>query len=80
MHTLPSLIRWRRIMIHLSVEATQKPVFPYPLYTALMDAEKDNTNTVKPVNTGMPWGQNFIPVWTGSGLDRVIALERNKQR
>ena len=22
----------------------------------------------------MPWGQNFIPVWTGSGLDRVFAF------
>ena len=30
--------------------------------------------TVKPVYTVMPWGQNFIPVWTGSGLDRVFAF------
>ena len=30
--------------------------------------------TVKPVNTGMPWGQTFIPVWTGSGLERVFAF------
>ena len=30
--------------------------------------------TVKPVFTGMPWGQSFIPVWTGSGLDRVFAF------
>ena len=22
----------------------------------------------------MPWGQSFIPVWTGSGLDRVFAF------
>ena len=22
----------------------------------------------------MPWGQNFIPVWTGFGLDRVFAF------
>ena len=21
----------------------------------------------------MPWGQSFIPVWTGSGLDRGFA-------
>ena len=38
------------------------------------------TYTVKPVHTGMPWGQRFTPVWTGSGLDRVFPLERNKQR
>ena len=31
-------------------------------------------NTVKPVHTGMPWGQTFIPVWTGSGLERVFAF------
>ena len=30
--------------------------------------------TVKPVYTGMPWGQTFIPVWTGSGLERVFAF------
>ena len=24
--------------------------------------------------TGMPWGQTFIPVWTGSGLERVFAF------
>ena len=30
------------------------------------------STTVKPVYTGMPWGQSFIPVWTGSGLDRVF--------
>ena len=22
----------------------------------------------------MPWGQNFIPVWTDSGLDRVVSF------
>ena len=22
----------------------------------------------------MPWGQTFIPAWTGSGLDRVFAF------
>ena len=22
----------------------------------------------------MPWGQTFIPVWTGSGLDRVFGF------
>ena len=22
----------------------------------------------------MPWGQTFIPVWTGSGLERVFAF------
>ena len=22
----------------------------------------------------MSWGQSFIPVWTGSGLDRVFAF------
>ena len=27
-----------------------------------------------PVHTGMPWGQTFIQVWTGSGLDRVFAF------
>ena len=38
-------------------------------------------NTVKPFHTGMPWGQTFILVWTGSGLERVFLLsERNKQR
>ena len=31
-------------------------------------------NTVKPVHTGIPRGQSFIPVWTGSGLDRVFAF------
>ena len=31
-------------------------------------------STVKPVHTGMPWGQSFIPVWTGSGLNRVCAF------
>ena len=31
-------------------------------------------NTVKPVHTGTPWGQSFIPVWTGFGLDRVLAF------
>ena len=30
------------------------------------------TITVKPVYTGMPWGQSFIPAWTSSGLDRVF--------
>ena len=33
-----------------------------------------NGNTVKPVHTGMPWGQTFLPVWTGSGLKRVFAF------
>ena len=42
MHTLPNLIRWRRITIDVSVEATRK--LPYPLYTALMDSEIDYTN------------------------------------
>ena len=28
--------------------------------------------TVTPVHIGMPWRQSFIPVWTGSGLDRVF--------
>ena len=31
-------------------------------------------NTVNSVHTGMSWGQSFIPVWTGSGLDRVFAF------
>ena len=22
----------------------------------------------------MPWGQSFIPVWTGSGLDRFFSF------
>ena len=22
----------------------------------------------------MPWGQSFIPVWTGSGLERVFVF------
>ena len=39
-----------------------------------------NSYTVKPVHTGMPWGQTFIPVWTGSGLERVFAFGRNKQQ
>ena len=30
--------------------------------------------TLKPVHIRMPWGQSFIPVWTGSGLDRVFAF------
>ena len=33
-----------------------------------------HVNTVKPVHTGMPWEQSFIPVWTGSGLDRVFTF------
>ena len=36
--------------------------------------------TVKPVNTGMPWGQIFIPVWTGSGLERVFAFGEEQKR
>ena len=28
---------------------------------------------VKPIHTGMPWVKTFIPVWTGSGLERVFA-------
>ena len=36
--------------------------------------------TVKPVNTGMPWGQTFIPVWTGSGLERVLAFGEEQTR
>ena len=32
------------------------------------------SDTVKLVHTGMPWGQTFIPVWTGSGLERVFAF------
>ena len=35
-------------------------------------------NTVKPVHTGMPWGQTFIPVWTGSGLERVFAFREEQ--
>ena len=31
-------------------------------------------DTVKPVYTGMPWGQTFIPVWTSSGMERVFAF------
>ena len=30
--------------------------------------------TVKPVHTGMAWGQTFIPAWTGSGLERVFCF------
>ena len=30
--------------------------------------------TVKPGNTEMPWGQSFIPVSTGSGLERVFVF------
>ena len=26
----------------------------------------------------MPWGQTFIPVWTGSGLERVFAFEEEQ--
>ena len=26
----------------------------------------------------MPWGQNLIPVWTGSGLDRVFSFEEEQ--
>ena len=29
-------------------------------------------------NTGMPWGQTIIPVWTGSGLERVFAFEEEQ--
>ena len=36
-------------------------------------------NTVKPVHTRMSWGQSFIPVWTGSGLDRVFAFEEEQK-
>ena len=32
------------------------------------------SSTVKPVNTGMPWGQTFIPVLTGPGLERDFAF------
>ena len=36
------------------------------------------SNTVKPVRTGMPWGQTFIPIWSGSGLERVFAFEEEQ--
>ena len=37
--------------------------------------KKAKKYTVKPVHTGMPaWGPNFIPVWTGLGLDSVFAF------
>ena len=39
-----------------------------------------NYNTVKPVNTGMPRGQTVIPVWTGSGLERVFAFREEQTR
>ena len=26
----------------------------------------------------MPWGQTFIPVWTGSGLKRVFAFREEQ--
>ena len=32
------------------------------------------SSTVEPVHTGMPWGQTYIPVWTGSGLEKVFAF------
>ena len=32
--------------------------------------------TVKHVHTGMVWGQSFIAVWTGSGLDRIRTMHR----
>ena len=35
-------------------------------------------NTVKPVHTGIPWGQTFIPIWTGFGLERVSAFEEEQ--
>ena len=38
------------------------------------------TCTVKPVNTGMPWGQSFIPVLTGSGLNKVLAFSEEQTR
>ena len=38
------------------------------------DIHSPRPGTVKPVHTGMPWGQTFIPVWTGSGLERVFAF------
>ena len=34
--------------------------------------------TVKPVHTGMPRGQTIIPVWTGSGLERVFAFREEQ--
>ena len=34
--------------------------------------------TVKPVHTGMPWGQTFIPVWTGSRLEGVFAFREEQ--
>ena len=33
-----------------------------------------NADTVKPVHTGMHWAQTFIPIWTGSRLERVFAF------
>ena len=40
-----------------------------PFYINILDM-----CTVKPVHTGMPWGQTFIPSWTSSGLERVFAF------
>ena len=40
----------------------------------MISAHQYNQSTVKPVHTGMPWGQTFIPVWAGSGLERVFAF------
>ena len=28
----------------------------------------------------MPWGQTLIPVWTGSGLERVFAFGEEQTR
>ena len=43
-------------------------------------ADRQVLYTVKPVNTGTPWGQTFIPVWTGSGLERVFTFREEQTR
>ena len=48
-----------------------KSLFYYCIYVLLWSIK---LYTVKPVHTRMPWRQTFIPVWTGSGLERVFAF------
>ena len=51
------------LILHVSVFCTKM----HQLYS-------EASYTVKPVHTGMPWDQSFIPVWTGFSLDRVFAF------
>ena len=56
---------------HEEVQGRQTKLHPGFTISKLV---QPSPGTVKPVHTGMPWGPIFIPVWTGSGSDRIFAF------